>query len=140
MLPKTAALRCSLYADDVGIFATPDATELANLQRILLTFSDCSGLSVNMSKTEIFPIRVDTSLVEPLLQNFLGKISKFPGLPLHVRKLRRFEIQPLIDKKGARLPGWQGKLLSSAGRETIVKTASTPNRSTISLLSRLKNG
>jgi hypothetical protein len=32
------------------------------------------------------------------------------------------EVQPLIDKIGARLPGWKGRLLSSAGRETLVKT------------------
>ena len=41
------------------------------------------------------------------------------GLPLHTRKLRRVEIQPLIDKIGSRLPGWQGKLLSTARRETL---------------------
>jgi len=27
-----------------------------------------------------------------------------------------------VDKIGARLPGWKGKILSSAGRETLVKT------------------
>ena len=44
------------------------------------------------------------------------------GLPLHIRKLRKIEVQPLVDKIGARLPGWKGKFLSSAGRETLVKT------------------
>jgi hypothetical protein len=41
---------------------------------------------------------------------------------LHTRKLRRIDIQPLIDKIGTRLPGWKGKFLSSAGRETLVKS------------------
>jgi hypothetical protein len=31
-------------------------------------------------------------------------------------------LQPLVDKIGARLPGWKGKLLSTSGRETLVKT------------------
>jgi hypothetical protein len=53
------------------------------------------------------------------ISKFLGK---YLGLPLHTRKLRRIELQPLIDKIGSRLLGWQGKLLSSAGRETLVKT------------------
>lgn len=126
VFPKTANLRCSLYADDAAIFAAPTATELDNLQKILHVFGQCSGLSVNMAKTENFPIRLDTEAVEPLMQNFPGKINNFPekylGLPLHTKKLRRVDIQPLIDKIGAKLSGWQGKLLSTAGRETLVKT------------------
>lgn len=55
-----------------------------------------------------------------------GKISTFPGKylgqPSHTRKLRRIEVQPLIDKIGARLPEWKGKFLSSSGKETLVKT------------------
>jgi hypothetical protein len=43
------------------------------------------------------------------------------GLPLHSRHLRRVDVQPLIDKIGGRLPRWKGKLLSLAGRETLVK-------------------
>ena len=61
-----------------------------------------------------------------MLQNFPGKIGKFPGkylgLPLHVWKLCKVEVQPLIDKIGARLTGWKGRFLSTAGRETLVKT------------------
>jgi hypothetical protein len=35
--------------------------------------------------------------------------------------LRRIDVQPLLDKIGGRIPGWKGKLLSMAGRETLVK-------------------
>lgn len=83
----------------------------------------------NMAKTEIFPLRIEQAEVTPLLKSFPGKISNFPGkylgLPLHTRKLYQVELQPLIDKIGARLPGWQGKQLSTAGRETLVKTVLT---------------
>ena len=125
ILPKAANLRCSLYADDAAIFADPSSLELEHLHRILALFGDCSGLKINISKTEIFPIRMVDSVVTQLLQNFPGKIAKFSGkylgLPLHIRKLRKVEVQPLIDKIGARLPGWKGRLLSAAGRETLVK-------------------
>jgi len=40
-----------------------------------------------------------------------------------VRKLRKIDVQPLLDKIGARLPGWKGRFLSSVGRETLVKMA-----------------
>jgi ketosteroid isomerase-like protein len=57
ILPKAAKLRCSLYADDAAIFANPDRMELDNINTIQKTFGDCSGLHVNLNKTDIFPIR-----------------------------------------------------------------------------------
>lgn len=69
---------------------------------------------------------MERAAVSQLLQNFPGKVCNFPGkylgLPLHVRKLRKVQVQPLIDKIGARLPGWKGRFLNTAGRETLVKT------------------
>lgn len=59
VLPRAANLRCSLYADDAEIFADPTSSELDNLHRILQFFGDCWGLKVNISETEIFPIRLE---------------------------------------------------------------------------------
>ena len=56
VLPKQAKLWCSLYADDATLFAIPTPTELARLQKILYVFGECSGLKVNLSKTEIFQL------------------------------------------------------------------------------------
>jgi len=126
VLPKAANLRCSLYADDAAIFANPSALEFDCLQKLLIFFGDCSRLRINISKTQKFPIQLGNEAVTQLLQNFAGKICKFPrkylGLPLHVQKLRKIDIQPVIDKIGARLPGWKGRFLSASGRETLVKT------------------
>ena len=91
VLPKSAKLHCSLYADDAAIFANPDRRELKNISQVLTIFGNCLGLKVNLNKTEIFPIRcVEETILEALL-DFLGKVCKFPGkylgLPLHTRKL-----------------------------------------------------
>jgi hypothetical protein len=68
-------------------------------------------------------------LISKALSDFPGKICKFPGkylgLPLHTRKLRRVEFQPLLDKIGGWLPGWKGKLMSLASRGTLVKCVLT---------------
>jgi hypothetical protein len=116
----------SLYADDAAIFATPTNLEIEHLHRILNFFGGCSGLRTNISKTEIYPIRLANDTVTQLLQNFPGKVcnflGKYLGLPLHVRRLRRIDVQPLLDKIGARIPGWKGRFLTTAGRETLVKT------------------
>lgn len=129
ILPRAARLRCSLYADDATLFANLDRQELHHINQLLKVFGDCSGLRVNLNKTEIFPIRCTEATTAEALVDFPGKILSFPGkylgLPLHTRKLRRVDVQPLIDKIGGRLPGWKGKFLSSAGRETLVKSVLT---------------
>lgn len=110
--------------DDTTIFVYLENIELDHLLKVLNFLRECSGLKINISETEIFPIRMDGEVVSGLLQNFPSKICNFPskylGLPLHVRKLRKTEVQPLIDKIGARLPGWKDRFLSAAGRETLV--------------------
>jgi hypothetical protein len=58
-----AQLRCSLYADDAAIFVDPSAMELEHLYKILTFFGECSGLKINISKTEISPIRLQEQLV-----------------------------------------------------------------------------
>jgi hypothetical protein len=122
-------MRCSLYADDAALFANPDRSELNHINNLLKVFGECSSLTVNMLKIEIFPIRCTDEIIAEALPDFTGKISSFPGkylgLPLRTCKLRRIDVQPIIDKIGAQLPGWKGIFLSSAGRETLVKSVLT---------------
>ena len=46
---------------------------------------------------------------------------KYLGIPLHYDKLRREDIQPLIDKIIKRMAGWRGKLLSYKGRPVLIQ-------------------
>jgi hypothetical protein len=99
------------------MFANPSQQELTRLRRFIHIFGCCSGLRVNLNKTEIFPIRSTENMVAKIQQSIPVKIAKFPGkylgLLLHIRKLRRVDVQPLIDRNGSRLQGWKGMLLSS---------------------------
>lgn len=132
-LQRQRRFRCSLYADDVGLFIKPIREEMLVLRGILSVFADASGLHTNMEKTEIFPISCNGVNLDDCLSIFPGRISNFPckylGLPLHTRKLGKLELQPLVDKVGSRIPGWKGRFFTSAGREVLVKNtlSSTPS-------------
>jgi hypothetical protein len=52
----------------------------------------------------------------------LGFPFNYLGVPLHHEKLRREDIQPVVDKVINRIPGWVGILLSYAARLTLLKS------------------
>lgn len=56
---------------------------------------------------------------------FCCKTGEFPlkylGVPLHYTKLRREDLQPIVDKIMKRIAGWKGRLLSYAGHLTLLK-------------------
>lgn len=50
---------------------------------------------------------------------------RYLGLPLSLTKLRSTHLQYMEDKAVSKLTAWKGKLLSSAGRATLVKSVLT---------------
>lgn len=72
-------------------------------------------MGINYSKSELIPINIDDSELEEFLEILECTKGAFPikylGIPLHHDKLRREDIQPLIDKIMKRIAGWRGKLL-----------------------------
>jgi hypothetical protein len=98
---RSTSCRISLYADDAIIFIKP-IKDLRAITAILDTFGKASGIVTNMAKTEVFLVRCDDIDLDDILSAFLAKIATFPrkylGLPLHFRRLRKVDLQPLIDK------------------------------------------
>lgn len=122
---RSVRCRISLCADDIGIFANPQKEEIVTNSALLQLFGEASGLITNVSKSEAFPIRCEGIDLANVLADFPARIANFPGkylgIPLHFRKLRKIDFQPLINKVGGRLKGWKGKNLSRAGRVTLAK-------------------
>jgi small basic protein len=65
--------------DDTAIFADPSNTEIEHLHRILNFFGECLGLKINIAKMVIFSIRIDSSMVSQLHQNFLERYANSLG-------------------------------------------------------------
>jgi hypothetical protein len=121
---RVATLRASLYADDAAVFIKPTVEDVYTAARILADFGHASGLITNRSKCEVYPIQCEGINIEEIMAPFSCPVQSFPckylGLPLHFKKLKRVDVQPLIDKVANRLPSWKGKFLNRAGRLKLV--------------------
>lgn len=123
---RAAKIRVSFYADDAAIFLNPVKEEVNIVQQILTEFGEATGLVTNLNKSVVFPISCLGVQLQDVMEAFPCEIKFFPykylGLPLNFRPLRRVDFQPLIDKLGARLTTWRGRLLDKAGRLTLVNS------------------
>jgi hypothetical protein len=117
------------YADDILLFSSCEDHHLSNLKRILMLFEKVSGMRVNFHKSECIPLNVDEGKaheIAPVLGFPLGKLPfRYLGVPLHFEKLKREDLQPIMDKLLKRLAGWRGRLLAYGSRLVLIKTCLT---------------
>src|SRR4051794_15345654 len=83
-------------------------------------------MRINYSKSELIPIGFSDEEAVTISNIFgcvIGKFAiKYLGIPLHFEKLRREDIQHLIDKIMKRIASWRGNLLFYAARIILIKT------------------
>jgi len=117
--------RVSLYADDLVIFLAPSEQDLWTVRTVLQIFGSASGLFANLEKSKATPIHCSEQDMDLVTQILQCQTEQFPtrylGVPLSVRKLKRADEQPLLDRVAGRIPGWKGQLLNQAGRTALVK-------------------
>ena len=117
--------RISLYADDVVLFLRPEVNDISITMDILNIFGEASGLKTNLQKSSVLPIRCgDSELTD--IQNLLPcALAEFPckylGLPLFLKKLKKSQVQPIVDRIADQLPGWKAELMTRAGRRIQVQ-------------------
>ena len=103
------------YADDTILLLDKNIGKAKNLKNVLSCFELMSGMRINYDKSEMVPMNLEDQEVENLKEVFGCPVGTFPikylGIPLHYQKLRREDLQPLIDKIIKRAAGWKGKLL-----------------------------
>lgn len=100
--------------------------EVETIKRILRCFEILSGLKINYHKSVIAGIRVE----EVMLQSFASRLNyahqrlpfKYLGLPLGANPGRSSTWKPILDKFKQKLPTWKRRLLSFAGRLTLIKS------------------
>ena len=114
------------YAGDT-IFLLQDDVESAKKPKfILCAFEQMSGLRINFHKCDLIPINVleeEAHMVAQALSCGLGSFPlKYLGFPLHYTKLRREDLQPVVDKVLKRAVGWRGRLLGYEKKLVLVQS------------------
>jgi hypothetical protein len=83
-------------------------------------------MRINFHKSEIVPNNVPSEDCNKIAKFFSCPVGGFPikylEVPLHYEKLRREDVQPLVDKILKKIAGWRGKLLSQAAKLTLIKS------------------
>ena len=115
-----------MYADDAVIFTNPTRQDITCIMEIMNAFGAATGLKINMQKSIIAPIWCSGLNMEDILHDFPGPRVNFPiqylGLPLTLGRIKMVHLQYIQDRAKGRVAGWQGRLLSVAGRRELVRS------------------
>ncbi|KAF8733041.1 hypothetical protein HU200_015400 [Digitaria exilis] len=118
--------QCSIYADDVMLFVSPTRQDLITTREVLEFFGKASGLRTNLAKCQAVRIACQPDEIELIGRILPVPIKAFPitylGLPLSATRLRKADLQPMIDKVAAAVPTWKAALMNKAGRLTTIKS------------------
>jgi hypothetical protein len=84
-------------------------------------------MRINYHKRELIGINLEQDEISPYLEIFQCVEGYFPikylGQSLHFKKLKREDLQPLIDTLLKRITGWRGKLLPLEAKRLLIQTA-----------------
>jgi hypothetical protein len=123
--PSSIRYRISLYADDLLAFIVPTEQDMRAVGEILHLFAATSVLHTNVGKCQFTRIQCSTDQIATVTRWFPCPLVHFPfkylGVPLSVHPLKKAELQPLVDDVADRRPTWMSRLMSRAGRTTLVK-------------------
>ena len=115
-----------LFADNSLVFCKANMTECSNIWKILQDFEMALGQKMNKDKTSLFfskntPTETQESIKELFGAQVIKQHEQYLGLPSLVGRGKKKAFNKIKDQVGKRIAGWKGKLLSSAGREALIK-------------------
>ncbi|KAJ0752293.1 putative RNA-directed DNA polymerase [Helianthus annuus] len=114
------------YADDAIILGEWSEDSILNVVRILRIFHVCSGLKINLDKSNIFGMGVGAEDLDSMASIIGCKVGSFPfcylGVKVGANMNRVANWSPIYDIFDARLSSWKASLLSIGGRVVLIKS------------------
>ena len=103
------------YADDTILFLQNNLPQATHFKWLLACFEKLSGMKINYNKSDLITMGASEEEKTALARLFCCNIGDFPikylGVPLYITKLKREDIQPVVDKMMNRIDGWKGCFL-----------------------------
>jgi hypothetical protein len=113
------------YTDDTLLFLSHRDDSANHIKWLMIYFEKLSEMRINYHKSDLIPINLEEEETQAYAKCLFCKIGKFLftylGVPLHHERLRREDIQPVVDKIMKRIAGWEGRLLSYRTKLNLLK-------------------
>ena len=116
-----------LFTDDSLLFCRATMEECGKVLEILNAYEVASGQKINRSKTALFFSKSTNEVLKEQIKEAWGvpeimQYEKYLGLPSFVGKRKKASFNYIKERVWRKLQGWEGKLLSQAGREVLIKS------------------
>ena len=116
-----------LFANDIFLFAKANIQDCSTLFNLFSHFYEVSGQICSATKSKLFfsgntPSETQHSISSLTNMPIVQDLGKYLGMPLLTKRKSTLVFQPLLDKIHTRIRAWQSKLLSQAGRLTLIKS------------------
>ncbi|XP_075636752.1 uncharacterized protein LOC142608991 [Castanea sativa] len=116
-----------LVKDDRLLFCRATTHDCQKVMEIFMSYEKVSGQKLNRDKTTLFfskstPREMQRQIMGALGVTELKQYEEYLGLPAMVGRNKRASFDQLKQRVWMKLQGWEGKLLSQAGREVLIKS------------------
>ncbi|GKF15214.1 RNA-directed DNA polymerase, eukaryota, reverse transcriptase zinc-binding domain protein, partial [Tanacetum coccineum] len=119
-----------LFADDVLILGKWSSSNIHGMVQLLQCFHRVSGLKLNLHKSNLYGVGVNSDDVRNLASLTGCKSQLLPfiylGLPVGMNMSRLKGWDPILTKFKNRLSKWKASMLSIGGRSTLVSSVLGP--------------
>lgn len=115
------------FAYDSLLFCRANFEECDNILKLLTIYESSSGQKINKEKTALFFSKSTPLVAKENIKGLLGVweikfYEKYLGLSSLIGRGKRASFNYIKERVWWKFQGWEGKLLSQAGREVLIKS------------------